>query len=188
MKHGCSSKVTTEYRAWNNMRQRCNNPRHPNFHCYGGRGISICDRWDEFSNFLEDMGKRPEGLTLERVDNNGDYCPENCKWVTRKDQQKNRRCTVLFEGKTTTDLMAETGMAPNSLRRRILNKWDALKPVGFFRRGGSKVTESQVREVRVLAVIYGPKKGFKAKIAREMGLPTDTVEGILSGQRFSKIV
>jgi hypothetical protein len=73
------------------MRQRCFNPCSPAYHYYGGRGITVCDRWEDFFNFYKDMGDRPEGYSLERIDNNCDYSPDNCKWATIKEQNLNRK-------------------------------------------------------------------------------------------------
>ncbi len=90
------------YICWGSMRQRCNNPKNPNYKDYGGRGIVVCERWNDYKNFLKDMGKRPEGLTLERIENDGNYEPENCKWVSMIEQGRNRRNVKLDPSKTKT--------------------------------------------------------------------------------------
>ena len=82
---------TPTYVSWYNMKSRCNNPNANDYKYWGGRGISVCLRWESFANFLDDMGERPEGLTLDRVDNDGDYEPGNCRWATWKEQRANRR-------------------------------------------------------------------------------------------------
>jgi hypothetical protein len=88
--HGLSQEP--EYKAWKNMRTRCLNFRNKNFADYGGRGITICERWDDFANFFTDMGARPTPQhTLDRIDNMRGYEPSNCHWVTRKAQANNRR-------------------------------------------------------------------------------------------------
>ena len=76
------------------MRQRCQDPNRPDYVYYGARGITVCERWQTFDNFLADMGERPEGMTLDRVDNDGPYEPGNCRWATLSQQQKNQRRRV----------------------------------------------------------------------------------------------
>lgn len=84
-----------EYRTWNHMKQRCLNPKNHKYKNYGGRGITVCDRWkNSFTNFLEDMGKRPESMSLDRIDNNGNYKPENCRWADATTQQRNQNPSV----------------------------------------------------------------------------------------------
>lgn len=90
--HGFRKVRTPEYNSWMMMRARCNTPSAAGYAYYGGRGISVCARWDSFTAFLEDMGPKPgPSYTLDRKDPDGDYTPENCRWATKKEQHDNRR-------------------------------------------------------------------------------------------------
>jgi hypothetical protein len=132
VKHGRCG--TPEYSAWQAMKARCKNPNNPRYPSYGGRGIFVCERWEQFEAFFEDMGPRPVGGTLERVDNNSGYCPENCKWVGRKEQDRNRRTSrwVIYEGwpVLVPDLASRFNIDRRTLHSRIFKyRWPVEKAV-----------------------------------------------------------
>ena len=103
--HGQSR--TKLYKAWKGMKDRCLNPKADRYADYGGRGITICERWMLFENFYADMGERPEGTTLDRVDNSKGYSPDNCNWSSRHAQDRNRRDNIVLTYNGTTMILAD---------------------------------------------------------------------------------
>lgn len=102
--HGHAGRETPTYNTWQAMRARCHNPKHSAYSRYGAKGISVCDRWrGSFSAFLADMGERPEGSTLDRIDNSKGYEPGNCRWATSAQQYENKRVRRDSDGKFSTD-------------------------------------------------------------------------------------
>lgn len=123
--HGASK--SPAYASWAAMHQRCTNPKCSAYPQYGGRGISVAPEWRDFSAFLRDMGPRPEGTTLDRIDVNEGYSPANCRWATRSEQQRNRRDTrrLVLGGtdKTVAEWAAQIGIDPNALLKRVRRGW-----------------------------------------------------------------
>lgn len=125
-KHGHHGEPT--YWRWNGMRDRCNNPKNKHWKDYGGRGIKCCERWDSFENFLADMGERPKGMQLDRIDNNKGYSKENCRWVTCSQNGRNKRDSIYltFNGETKhiKEWAERTGIPYDSIRNRIKHGWE----------------------------------------------------------------
>lgn len=123
-KHGRTK--TPIYGIWESMKARCQNPQHVAYARYGGRGIKICHRWQKFENFLEDMGERPPKMSLGRIDNDGDYTPDNVRWESPKQQNRNRANnslhTVLGKTATIAEWAELKGMPARQLRLRIVSK------------------------------------------------------------------
>jgi hypothetical protein len=125
---------TPEYKSWAHMKARCNSETNHKYHLYGARGIKVCDRWlNNFENFLADMGQKPSPLhTIDRIDNNGNYEPSNCRWATKKEQGRNTRTNLLIthNGKTMTliEWSELSGVNKITLRNRIsLYGWSVEK-------------------------------------------------------------
>lgn len=103
--HGMHDSPT--YNSWCSIKVRCDKPQCKSFKNYGGRGIKVCEQWKSFGNFLADMGEKPEGMSIERIDNDGDYCPENCRWATRKEQNRNTRNNYMIKHQGKTKCIGE---------------------------------------------------------------------------------
>ena len=125
--HGMSK--TRTYISWQKMKGRCLDKDNRNYKWYGARGIKVCKRWlNSFKNFLEDMGERPSDKTLDRINNDGNYCKNNCKWSTKKEQMNNTRKNIvlIYKGKTQTakQWADELDINYNTIRYRIKKKWN----------------------------------------------------------------
>lgn len=118
---------TSIYKIWTGMIQRCENPKGSGYERYGAIGVRVCDRWHKFENFLEDMGPRPEGLTLDRRDNEMGYSPDNCRWATPLEQGRNKKTNleISFNGKTQclTSWADEFGIKEATLTKRLHLGW-----------------------------------------------------------------
>lgn len=124
-RHGMSN--TPTHRSWLAMLQRCDNPNTRDYSRYGGRGVTVCQEWRTFEVFLKDMGERPDGMTIDRIDVNGNYEPSNCRWASYKTQTNNRAVTrmVAANGQTLplTEWSALIGIKPITLEKRIKAGW-----------------------------------------------------------------
>ena len=145
-KHGHNTriKISKTYNSWLSMIQRCTNPKNKNYKHYGDRGIKVCNRWLKFENFLTDMGEHPgKGYSIDRINNNGNYCKSNCRWATEKEQHRNKRDNHLetYKGKTQClrEWSEEFGINYYVLWSRLNRGWSIEKalitPVRKYRKG-----------------------------------------------------
>jgi len=130
--HGKTNTLT--YKTWQGMHTRCTNPNYKFFHRYGGRGIYVCERWQSFENFYADMGEKPRGSSLDRIDNDGPYAPWNCRWATPKKQGRNRSTNkmVTYNGvtKTLIEWAENLDVSYRTLCRRSSMGWSDDRIVG----------------------------------------------------------
>lgn len=119
--------ATKEYKTWQGLRGRCNNKNSLDYPDYGGRGIKVCERWDDFNNFLSDMGNAPKGFSIDRIDVNGNYEPSNCRWADAKTQARNKTNSRFISVDGIVKTMAEwaeiSGTSRNNIHKRIMRGW-----------------------------------------------------------------
>ncbi|XIW73885.1 hypothetical protein AB2F28_23195 (plasmid) [Escherichia coli] len=175
--HGMSK--TPIYRIWLGMRERCEKPTHHAYKWYGGRGIKVCERWQIFENFYADMGERPEGMSLDRKDVNGDYEPENCRWATFEEQANNTRSNLILEHKgeklTLSPWAKRAGIQTSTLHYRIKKGWPLDRALNasvdtYANRDSKRLIECRGRTQRI------------TEWAREVGLTATIIsQRILRG-------
>lgn len=150
--HYVNDTPSPTYNSWLAMMTRCRLETHRFYHLYGGAGITVCERWHSFANFLSDMGERPEGMTLDRVDNDGNYELANCRWATWSEQNRNRgtynrRLNIEGREVTVSEWAELTGMSVTLIRQRVDAGWTAedavFTPVGRPRGERKKVSEER---------------------------------------------
>lgn len=167
--HAIRNKHTRTYRSWANMLSRCNNKNDTAYQWYGGRGIQVCSRWSMFENFLMDMGECPSGLTLDRINTNGGYCKDNCRWATNKQQHRNKRSNRLLTHNGETKCVAEwaetVGISQRALANRIdVHGWSvekALTTIGDTR--------------KTMAITHAGVTKYLSEWARDLGVPLCTL-------------
>lgn len=124
---------TPEHTSWAGMLSRCRNPNNKCFKYYGGRGIKVCERWNKFENFYKDMGARPSELTLDRINNNKGYSPNNCRWADRFTQSNNqritKRITINGESRSISEWARINRISKHTVRSRIKSGWDKIRAV-----------------------------------------------------------
>ena len=147
-KHGMNESPT--YKVWESMLARCRNKGAREYQNYGARGIAVCERWLKFENFIADMGEAPTKMQIDRIDNDGNYSPENCRWVSAKENSRNKRTNVLITWKGEARCISEwaeiTGMCDETIRYRFHRGWPAEKifsPQFAGRKSGTPLRKSR---------------------------------------------
>lgn len=188
--HGASipGMITPEYMAWINMRSRCRNPKDRNFPRYGGRGISVCERWDaSFVEFLSDMGERPsDDHSLDRENNDGNYNPSNCRWATATQQCRNKSSNRMIKHNGETKCQSEwasiTGISKSTISKRIRSGWTPGRSLQENPKSDKKLTDDQAQSARDCPRI----RGSATNLAKELGVSKTLICNIRNNKAWNK--
>lgn len=158
--------------SWRKMRERCLTPTCPQYRYYGGRGITICERWLSFANFVLDMGVRPPDTSLDRIDPNGNYEPNNCRWATLDIQKRNQRHTLKHNGDFVSAIAERNGIPMGTVRSRFRMYGESVEQALVGRYRNKKQTPEALREFVAMR-----KRGLKYReIAPHFGVAVETLE------------
>lgn len=177
-KHGYSR--TNEYSIWNAMMRRCYNENNFAYKNYGGRGILVCERWHIVGNFINDMGVRPsKNHSIDRIDNNGNYCPENCRWVTQKEQCRNKRTNIIITIKGETNTLSywcdffkiNRSVIIGRIRNGVLPEDSFFKPVRLVNKNRKFYVNGKNMTVKEMSIYLGiPKGTVETRLSRGWSL------------------
>ena len=179
------------YRIWYSMKRRCENQNDKGFKYYGSRGISVCERWQVFENFYEDMGDKPDGKSLDRINNDSNYEKDNCRWATHKQQSRNTRRNVFIEWngrvQTRKDWADELGFVEPAIKRR-LEKWGVEKTMTTKKQvhGKQHISEEDVIKMRQHRAKSGYFWGSK-EFAKKYGLDNSSIRRAVNGITYSHL-
>lgn len=178
------------YVVWEGMVKRCSNPRSGDYARYGGRGISVCERWrGDFWNFVDDMGPRPEGHSIDRIDNDGNYEPENCRWASDSEQRRNKRTNRYLTGPNgekmvMSDWAVVNGIPVETIWSRIDSGWTEERAVSQAPGvGNTRLTDHSVRDIKDRL----SRGESQASIARKYEVNKSTIGMIANGRRWTHV-
>lgn len=171
-----------DYVRWTNMIQRCKRKNHPSYHRYGGRGITVCDRWLLFENFLTDMGACPSGLSLDRINNDGPYSKENCRYVDRKTQAWNKRATIWTCGLPRQEFCKVNKIGRDTFKNRLAKGMSIAQALSAPSKSFKLVNE-QVCEIQRL---YALGSYRLADLATQFGVGKMTIQRVVKNKYWGK--